>query len=122
MLRVTHFELPANDPEKLVEFYKEVFGWKIEKWKGPMDYWLVMTGPTDQPGIDGGIARRSPDSPGTVNSIDVPSVDEYVKKITEAGGSVVQPRTAIPGVGYLAYCKDVDGNTFCIMEEDTSAA
>jgi len=120
MLRVNHFELPADDPEKLVEFYREVFGWTIQKWDGPMDYWLITTGPKDEPGIDGGIARRSKGDSGAINSIDVPSVDEFVAKIESGGGSVIAPKRAIPGVGYLAYCKDPDGNVFCIMEEDAS--
>jgi len=120
MLRVTHFELPADDPDGLVEFYQEVFGWTIRKWDGPMDYWLITTGSADEPGIDGGIARRSRGDSGVINSIDVPSVDEYVAKIEGVGGSVVARKRAIPGVGYLAYCKDPDGNVFCIMEEDGS--
>ncbi len=120
MLRVTHFELPADDPEKLVGFYKKVFGWTIRKWDGPMDYWLVMTGPEDQPGIDGGIARRGKGESGTINSIDVPSVDEFVAKIESGGGKILVPKMAVPGVGWLAYCKDPEGNTFGIMEEDTS--
>ena len=120
MLRVNHFELPADDPEKLVAFYEGVFGWTIKKWDGPMDYWLIMKGPKDEPGIDGGIARRSEGDSGVINSIDVPSVDDYIAKIEGVGGSVVAPKRAIPGVGYLAYCKDPDGNVFCIMEEDAS--
>jgi predicted enzyme related to lactoylglutathione lyase len=122
MLRVSHFELPADNPEGLVAFYESVFGWTVRKWHGPMEYWLVMTGPEDQPGIDGGIARRGKGDAGTINSVDVPSVDEYIEKITAAGGKVITPKTAIPGVGYLAYCKDPEGNTFCIMEEDTSVS
>jgi predicted enzyme related to lactoylglutathione lyase len=119
--RVTHFELPADDPERLVKFYENVFGWTIEKWNGPMDYWLVMTGPEGTPGIDGGIARRGEGESGAINSIDVPDVDEYVGRITDAGGTVIVPKRAIPGVGWLAYCKDTEGNTFGIMQEDTSA-
>ncbi|HPT75026.1 MAG TPA: VOC family protein, partial [Methanomassiliicoccaceae archaeon] len=55
MPRVIHFEIPAEDPERAVEFYKKVFGWKIDKWEGPIDYWLVMTGENDEPGINGAI-------------------------------------------------------------------
>ena len=121
MLRVNHFELPADDPEKLVAFYEGVFGWTIRKWDVPMYYWLITTGPEDQPGINGGIARRSEGDSGAINSVDVPSVDDYVAKIEDVGGSVIAPKRAIPGVGYLAYCKDPDGNVFCIMEEDGSA-
>ena len=120
MLRVSHFEVGADDPERLAKFYQEVFGWTIQKWDGPMDYWLVMTGPEGTPGIDGGIARKGEGEGGTINSIDVPDCDEYVAKIEAAGGTIVLPKTAVPGVGWLAYLKDTEGNTFCIMQEDTS--
>jgi predicted enzyme related to lactoylglutathione lyase len=120
MLRVSHFELPAEDPDRLVEFVKKVFGWDVRKWDGPMDYWLVMTGPEGTPGFDGGIARRGDESPGVVPSIDVPDIDEYVRRIEEAGGTIIAPKMAVPGVGWLAYFKDTEGNTFGIMEEDAS--
>ena len=60
MPRVTHFEIPADDPERAADFYRKVFGWEIKKWDGPVDYWLVTTGSADEPGIDGGIAKAEP--------------------------------------------------------------
>ena len=119
MLRVTHFEVPADDPERAVAFYRTVFGWKIEKWEGPAEYWLVMTG-EGEPGINGGIARRGSVSV-TTNTIEVPSVDEFSQKIVQSGGKVVMPKMASPGVGYMAYCVDTEGNLFGIMHADTAA-
>jgi len=121
MLRVTHFEISVDDPERAIKFYTDAFGWEIKKWEGPMDYWLITTGPEDQPGIDGGLIKREHPGASTTNTIDVPSVDEFISKITEAGGKIVAPKQSIPGVGYFAYCQDTEGNTFGIMEEDTSA-
>lgn len=121
MSRVIHFELPADDPDRAIAFYEKVFGWKFEKWGGPMEYWLIMTGPEDQPGIDGGLARRIDPSTGTENTIGVDSVDEAVAKIEANGGQVIRPKSAVPGVGWVAYCKDTEGNTFGLMEEDLSA-
>ncbi len=121
MLRVTHFEISVDDPERAIKFYTDAFGWEIKKWEGPMNYWLIMTGPKDQPGIDGGLMKREHPGASTTNTIDVPSVDEFISKITEAGGKIVAPKQSIPGVGYFAYCQDTEGNTFGIMEEDTSA-
>ena len=120
MPRVVHFEISADKPERAVNFYKSVFGWKVEKWEGPIDYWLVMTGDQSEPGIDGAITPRSGPQ-GTVNMVDVPSLDEFVEQVTGAGGKVVQPKTAVPGVGYLAYCQDTEGNIFGMMQSDTSA-
>jgi predicted enzyme related to lactoylglutathione lyase len=115
MPRVVHFEIYGDEPERLIDFYEEVFGWKFEKW-GPMDYWIIRTG--EGPGIDGGLGKQR--NPG-VNTIDVPDVDEYLKKIRKAGGTVVVPKTAMPGVGYLAYFEDTEGNIFGIMKDDPNA-
>jgi len=117
--RVVHFEISAEKPEKLTKFYEQVFKWKFEKWDGPMDYWLITTG-ENEPGIDGGLQRRRKDA-STVNTIGVDSVDEYIEKITKNNGTVIMPKTAIPGIGWTAYFKDPEGNTFGLMENDPSA-
>lgn len=123
MPRVIHFDLTADDPERAVKFYDEVFGWKAQKWDGPQSYWLLTTGAEGQMGIDGGLMKRS-DNPlppsSATNTIDVPSVDEYTEKIKGSGGKVVMPKSALPGIGYLAYCADTEGNIFGIMEMDPS--
>lgn len=121
MNRVVHFELAADDPERAIAFYERVFGWKIVKWDAPVDYWLITTGPKDDPGIDGGLQRRESFTPSIVNTIDVDDLDAALARITAAGGKVVQPKTIVPGVGYLAYCVDTEGNPFGLMQADTSA-
>ena len=121
MSRVMHFELPADEPERAIRFYESVFGWRIEKWEGPEDYWLVMTGAEGEPGINGGIMRRGPFT-GTVNTVGVASVDEAVELVLKGGGTVVAPKMAVPGVGWMAYCTDTEGNLFGMMQNDPSAA
>jgi predicted enzyme related to lactoylglutathione lyase len=118
MHRVIHFEIPADDPARATKFYGEVFGWKIDKFEGPQEYWLVTTGPKDQPGIDGGILPRPHPGAPVVNTIDVPSLDEAIRKVEEKGGKLVVPKMTIPGVGELAYCQDPEGNTFGIIQEE----
>lgn len=121
MLRFVHFDISADEPERAIRFYTDVFGWKIIKWDGPMDYWMVTTGPDSEPGINGGIARRKDPSERVTNTIDVPSVDEFVEKIIQSGGKVIAPKMPIPRVGYFALCLDTEGNPFGIMEEDLNA-
>jgi len=120
MPRVIHFEISADEPERAVAFYQQVFGWEVQKWGGPKDYWLIKTGPDSQPGINGGIFRR--EGPvGHVNSIDVPSIDEFAAKIEAHGGTIVVPKMPIPGVGWLAYAKDTEGSIFGIHQADPTA-
>ena len=120
MPRVCHFEINADDIDRASAFYRDVFGWKIEKWQGPFDYWMVMTG-DEEPGIDGGMMKRPHPGATIVNTISVPSVDEYTEKVKAKGGKIVMEKMPIPEVGYMAYFLDTEGNPFGIMEGDPSA-
>jgi predicted enzyme related to lactoylglutathione lyase len=126
MPRVVHFEIHADNPERAVEFYKNLFGWEFSKWDGPQDYWIIKTGAAGTPGIDGGLVRRRGIIDGTaviayVCTVDVPSVDAAAQKITILGGLIVLPKMAIPGIGWLAYGKDTEGNIFGVMQADAAA-
>jgi len=119
--RVIHFEIPAADPEKLSAFYQNVFGWKFDKWAGPMEYWMISTGGDTCPGINGGMMRKPGGIASTTNTIGVESVDNAIAAATKAGGKLVMPKTPIPGVGYFAYCEDTEGNMFGVMQADNTA-
>jgi hypothetical protein len=117
MNRPIHFEIPAEKPQRAIKFYEKVFGWKFERWKGPIEYWNISTGDS-QPGINGGLmTRRDPAQP-CVNTMDVANLDETIKVIEDAGGLCVVP---IPGVGWLAYFKDTEGHIFGAMQADLAA-
>ncbi len=121
MPRIVHFDIPADDPARAQKFYKEIFGWNFDKWNGPMEYWMVKTGEDKQPGINGGLTKRMQGQVGMTNTIDVPSVDEFAKKIQSNGGKIIMPKTAIPTVGYFAQCLDTEGNIFGIIQMDEHA-
>jgi uncharacterized protein len=122
MPRVVHFEIYTDDPEAVRPFYQDVFGWKFQKFDGPIEYWLVTTGADKEPGINGGLARpRAGQSPGTLNTIAVMSLDQSMKKIGERGGKICVPKMAIPRIGWLAYAEDPADNVFGILEPDTKA-
>src|SRR5258706_16412106 len=98
MSRVIHFEIPASDPERASAFYKKVFGWKIEKWPGPMEYWMVTTGGDGSPGVKGGPIKNTDVKKNTNNNGEdsgYPSLETG----TKAGGKLGLPKTAIPNVG-----------------------
>jgi predicted enzyme related to lactoylglutathione lyase len=126
MPRVVHFEIHADDPQRAVNFYQNVFGWQINKWGGPEDYWLVTTGADNEPGINGAILQRRGPINGDaviayVCTIDVPDLDEAMAKATSQGGTVALPKMPVPGVGWLAYYKDSEGNIFGMMQTDAAA-
>jgi predicted enzyme related to lactoylglutathione lyase len=117
---IIHFEINADDPKRAAEFYKKVFGWTISMWEGSVKYWLVSTSNSDKPGINGAIMERMEKGAITI-FVDVPSVDEFLKKIAQAGGKALTAKMAILGVGYSAYCMDTEGNLFGLFQGDPSA-
>jgi predicted enzyme related to lactoylglutathione lyase len=126
MPRVIHFEIHAADPEKAVAFYQAIFGWEITKWDGPIEYWVIKTGPDSEPGINGGLLRRHGEIDGTaviayVCTVSVAALDATLEAITTAGGQISVPKMTVPHIGWLAYAKDPQGNIFGIMQPDTSA-
>jgi predicted enzyme related to lactoylglutathione lyase len=122
MGKVVHFEIPADDLGRAKQFYGSVFGWQLDDMPD-IDYTIARTVDVDEqqlpkePGaINGGMMKRGPDTPSPVVTIDVPSIDESLKQIETQGGSVVAPRTEIPGMGAYAYFKDSEGNTLGLWE------
>ena len=124
MRKVVHFEIPADDIERAKQFYSGVFGWELADMP-EMGYTVVKTTPVDEqtqlpsePGaINGGMFRRSADTPSApILMIDVSSVDDSLKEIEAAGGRVFRPRTEIPGMGAFAYFTDPEGNALGLWE------
>jgi uncharacterized protein len=121
MNRFTHFELASDDLEKVAAFYRAVFDWQIQKWEGPVEYWLVTTGDASTPGINGGLMHTDGNFKGTVNTIEVDDIDAAIAKVIANGGEIAMEKGTIPGVGYLAYFKDNSGIMVGLHQADPSA-
>jgi predicted enzyme related to lactoylglutathione lyase len=119
MNRPIHFETPADDVDRAIAFYQATFGWKFTKWDGPAPYWLVDTGQGQ--GINGGMLVRERKGQSTVNTMDVADLDASIATVIKNGGAIAVPRMPIPGMGWLAYCTDTEGNTFGMMQGDPNA-
>lgn len=116
---MVHFEFDSSNASSSVQFFSDVFGWKVDRW-GDEEYWLLGTG--DGPGIDGAVTPSRDGQARTVNTVEVESVDETARRVTEAGGAVVVAKMAVAGVGWVIYCTDPGGVLFGCMESDESAA
>ncbi len=128
MGRTVHFEIQASEPQALIDFYGRMFDWSFSKWEGG-EYWLVGTGEVGAPGINGGLLPRRgprPEEGAAVNAfvctVDVADLDQSLLLLKELKGTVAVPKMPVPGVGWLAYAKDPDGNIFGMMQTDASAS
>ncbi len=129
MRKVVHFEIPTDDLSRAKTFYGDTFGWQLETMPmGGGDYTIAMTTPMGDDGqrpaepgaINGGMMQRSAETPSPVITIDVDAIDDTLKQVEAAGGSVVTPRTPIPGMGAFAYFKDTEGNVMGLFETSSS--
>jgi predicted enzyme related to lactoylglutathione lyase len=118
--RIMHFEIPAANPERAAKFYRKASNWKIEKYAGGFDYWLVTTGEDKAPRINGAILWNKAFKK-TVSSAGVPSIDEALKKIVDAGGKIGMPKETVPEMGYVACASDTEGNVFGLFQNDPKA-
>lgn len=118
MSTLVHFDIPSADPERSKKFYTTIFGWKFLPMPGDDSFHLIQTtDQLDRKGPGGGLRKAQPGEKGITNYFGVMSVDETIRQIIAAGGSVLTGKQEVPGWGLLAVCKDPDGNTFGIFQE-----
>ena len=124
MNKVVHFEIPADDMNRAKKFYKDIFRWEMMDVPGyAQPYAIVRTVAVDEQNmpkeagaINGGITKRSVKGETPVLVIDVPSIDEYLKKITKMGGRIVQPKQKVMDMGLYARVTDTEGNVIGVWE------
>jgi predicted enzyme related to lactoylglutathione lyase len=128
MGRPVHFEIHAEDLDRASAFYTAVFGWTFTVFQ-PGFYSLITTGPDGEPGINGGLVKRQGPAPadgapvfGYVCTIATTDLDAALKAAADNGAAEALPKHPIPGVGWLAYMKDTEGNIFGMMQADPTAA
>ena len=132
MPRVVHFEIQADDVERAKAFYQAALGWTFQDYSGPTGgapYWGVITGPEDEPGINGGLLPRPAPAGGPgqgtnayVCTVGVADYDATERLILDAGGQVALPKMALTGMAWQGYYLDTEGNTFGIHQPDPDAA
>ncbi|MBB5158117.1 VOC family protein [Saccharopolyspora phatthalungensis] len=126
MLRPVHFEVHVADVDRAREFYSTVFGWRFQQWEQNR-YWLIFTGAG--PGIDGGLLPRKGPEPSDetpvaafVTTMEVDDIEGMLSTVESAGGRVEMPKTALTGMGWVAYCRDTEGNIFGMFQADDMAS
>jgi uncharacterized protein len=122
MDKVVHFEIPFDDKARAMKFYADCFGWKLTDMP-EMQYVMASSVevdetqmPRERGAINGGLLQRPKEAPNPAIYLGVQSVDAAIKKVSDAGGKVVTPRTPIPGMGAYARVADTEGNVIGLFE------
>lgn len=124
MNKVVWFEIPFDESERAQKFYKDVFGWQISHFP-EMDYYVSTTADSDPqtmepktPGaINGGLMKKDDTAKHPLVLIEVPSIDEHLKKIEQNGGKTVMPKINAGNLGMYARVADTEGNIIGLWEK-----
>ena len=126
---VVHFEIYAEDPDKLTQFYTKLFDWTVQPMP-QMDYRLIQSVETDSKGmptqtggINGGLMKR-PEGYGArawINYVNVESLEASVERAQKLGATVMKGKSPVPGMGWFAMLVDPEGNPFAMWQSDSNA-
>jgi predicted enzyme related to lactoylglutathione lyase len=121
--RLVYFEIHATEPERLIDFYTHLFGWRFERCDQARDYWKIVSGPGQREGINGGLTARPGTSPLRMQAFNafvcimmVDTLELALEQVVALGGKIVEQQMPVPGVGSLSYAQDPDGNVFGLMQ------
>jgi uncharacterized protein len=122
---VVHFEMPYDDRTRMAHFYERSFGWQTRALGADMGSYVLATttetgetGPLKPGAINGGFFAKNPQGPAQHPSvvIAVDSIGESIKKVRDAGGTVLGEPMQIPGVGQYVSFMDTEGNRVSMLE------
>ncbi len=120
---IVHFDIPAEDVARSVDFYRHVMGWAIEKYEGEgPEYWLVFPEPGNYEVPGGGIGKKEMPEQANVNYYQAEGgLEAFNRRVREKGGTVITEKMPIPGWGWLSVCQDPEGNLFGGWVDDKEA-
>jgi len=120
---LVHFNIPVDDVEKMVSFYKNVMGWKIEKSEGEdlPDYWMIQPDPGKEGVVEGGIGKRGMPEQKPMNYYRTDDLASLNQKVRDNGGTVVMEKMPVKGFGWMSVGLDPEGNPFGGLAEDKNA-
>lgn len=113
--QITHIEFPADDTGRAQAFYSGLFGWEFQSLEGFDGYYLFSAGSIEQSG--GAIGQRGESTGEKLRIyVTVDSIDDALVKVPGLGGTVVTPKTDIPGQGWYAVVNDSEGSEVGLYE------
>jgi predicted enzyme related to lactoylglutathione lyase len=114
---ISHFEIPARDPNKLRQFYSDVFGWKFRNSAlRNLQYWTISTGTRHLPGVNGGMYKKGSKTQTPLNYISTPDINESMAEVERAGGHITVGKKGTKNHGWTAIGTDPEGNPIGLFE------
>ncbi len=114
---ISHFEIPAKNPDRLRKFYSDVFGWKFKNSAAKnMQYWNITTGTKHIPGVNGGMYKKGSKNQTPINYVSTHDINVSIAEVERAGGHITVGKKGVPNHGFTAIGTDPEGNSIGLFE------
>ena len=111
---ITWFDIPTEDFDRAVKFYSNILGneIRVETFMGQKLGFFPMEG---MEGVSGDLVPPGPGNKPSANGTSVylsceGIIDEVIGRIELSGGKIVNPKTKIGDMGWIAMIMDTEGN------------
>jgi predicted enzyme related to lactoylglutathione lyase len=110
---INHIEFPADDPQRAMRFYEAVAGWEFSEIEGFDQYWVFRSGE----GYGGAVGKRGV-STGSIlrDYIEVDSIETALAAAERTGGTIKEPKSEVPGMGWFAVVVDPEGTEIGLFQ------
>jgi uncharacterized protein len=122
---LVHFDIPAEDVDKMSAFYRNVMGWKIEPYGSEYGgYLMIDPAPDKDPemAVKGGMGEKQMPEQSPMNYYRTDDLEKFNQRVKDNGGQVMMEKMPVAKMGYLSVCIDPEGNAFGGWLDDPDAA
>ncbi len=115
---VVYFEIPVNNIERAITFYKNVFGFHFEHTNIDHNEMALFPFSEKTGGISGALAKGEiykPTNDGVLIYFGTDNIDETLKRAVDNGARILYPKTN-NGIGFVAEFEDSEGNRIAIYQ------
>ncbi|MCX6610404.1 MAG: VOC family protein [Acidobacteria bacterium] len=116
-----YFEIPVSDLDRAVRFYGAVFGYQFQRETIDHNEMALFPLVEDSPGVSGALAKGEiyiPSKTGSLVYLHTLDIDLTLKKVGEAGGKILYPKTSLGALGFVAEFEDSEGNRVALHSRD----
>lgn len=115
---VVYFEIPVNDIDRAIKFYKAVFKFNFDKENIDGNEMALFPFVDENSGISGALAKGGiykPTKDGVVLYFKTENIEETLKLATSNYGKILYPKTD-NGIGFVAEFEDTEGNRIALFQ------
>jgi predicted enzyme related to lactoylglutathione lyase len=117
---VVYFEIPVENVERAMNFYKAVFSFEFQEESIDGNQMALFPFDDKKKGISGALAKGDiykPSISGVLIYFQTTDIKQILASVVENGGKVLYPKTSNGELGAVAEFQDCEGNRIALYQK-----